>query len=378
MIDAKARIAACAKDLGFDLVAFTSAAPFTDTRAVFDERVASGYLGQWRYSTDDVRLRCTPQESLPGAKSIVCTATSYASGQPPHDPNAPGLLGAVSSHAWGSDYHRVIGSRLRELARFVADEFPGARCLPCVDTGPLVDRAAAVRSGLGWYGKNGNVLTKAFGSWVLLGELITTLELEPDEPLATNCGLCEVCIDRCPTGAIGPDATVDSRRCISDLTQLKTPIPRDMRKAIGNRLWGCDDCQTPCPVNERKEQHAAPRGDRGFAPLPQIGTAVDLPSVLHMTKSQFRTWFGPTSMAWRGKAVLQRNAAVALGNSRDARAIPHLIEALDDRKPLVRGHAAWALGELGGDAARCALRALLEREADAWVCDEAQTALAQL
>lgn len=375
MIDAKARIAARAKDIGFDLIAFTSAAPFTGTQAVFDERVASGLLGQWRYSPDDVRARCTPAESLPGAKSIVCTATSYASGQPLYDPYAPGLLGAVSSHAWGSDYHRVIGSRLRELARFVADEFPGAACLPCVDTGPLVDRAAAVRSGLGWYGKNGNVLTKEFGSWVLLGELITTLELVPDEPLLTNCGLCEICIDRCPTGAIGPDATIDSRRCISDLTQLKTPIPRELRKAIGNRLWGCDDCQTPCPVNERKEQQAPPRGDPAFAPLSQIGAAVDLPSVLRMTKSQFRTWFGPTSMAWRGKGVLQRNAAVALGNSRDVRAIPHLIDALDDRKPLVRGHAAWALGELGGDDARRALQRLLEREPDAWVRDEAESAL---
>jgi len=376
--DAKTRIAARANDLGFDLVAFTSAAPFTSTQAVFDRRVASGHLGQWRYSPDDVALRCTPESALPGAKSIVCTATSYAGSRQPHDPYAPGLLGAVSSHAWGRDYHRVIGSRLRELARFIADAFPGTACLPCVDTGPLVDRAAAVRSGLGWYGKNGNVLTKDFGSWVLLGELITTLELDADEPVKTNCGLCEICIDRCPTGAIGPDATIDSRLCISDLTQLKTPIPRGLRKAIGNRLWGCDDCQTPCPVNERKERAVRPLGDAEFEPLPQIGAAVDLPSVLHMTKSQFKTWFGPTSMAWRGKAVLQRNAAVALGNSRDARAIPHLIAALRDRKPLVRGHAAWALGEFGGDEARSALQDLLAGETDAWVRDEAETALARM
>ena len=378
MSDAKTRIAARANDLGFDLVAFTSAAPFTSTQAVFDRRVASGHLGQWRYSPDDVALRCTPESALPGAKSIVCTATSYAGSRQPHDPYAPGLLGAVSSHAWGRDYHRVIGSRLRELARFIADAFPGTACLPCVDTGPLVDRAAAVRSGLGWYGKNGNVLTKDFGSWVLLGELITTLELDADEPVKTNCGLCEICIDRCPTGAIGPDATIDSRLCISDLTQLKTPIPRGLRKAIGNRLWGCDDCQTPCPVNERKERATRPLGDAEFEPLPQIGAAVDLPSVLHMTKSQFKTWFGPTSMAWRGKAVLQRNAAVALGNSRDARAIPHLIASLRDRKPLVRGHAAWALGEFGGDEARSALQDLLAGETDAWVRDEAETALARM
>jgi epoxyqueuosine reductase len=271
----------------------------------------------------------------------------------------------------------VIGQRLRALGEFITSEFDGAACLPCVDTGPLVDRAAAVRAGIGWFGKNGNVLTKEFGSWVLLGELITTLDLEPDEPLKTNCGECEVCIDRCPTGAIGPDGTVDARRCISDLTQLKTPIPLDLRKSIGNRIWGCDDCQSPCPVNLRKEQ-AISASTGAFAPMPQIGTSVDLPAVLRMTKSEFREWFGPTSMAWRGKAVLQRNAAVALGNSRDARAVPHLIAALEDLKPLVRGHAAWALGELGGDAAREALASLLTRESDEWVYDEAETALSRL
>ena len=377
----KAQIAARAKELGFDLVGFTNAEPFESAMHVFNERVASGHLGQWRYSGDDVRLRCTPAEALPNARSIVCTATSYAGEEKPYDPYAPGLLGAVSCHSWGYDYHRVIGKRLRDLAHFIEREFPGEQCLPCVDTGPLVDRAAAVRAGIGWFGKNGNVLTKEFGSWVLLGELITTLALEPDEPLKTNCGRCEICIDKCPTGAIGPNGAVDARRCISDLTQLKRPIPRGLRKAIGNRLWGCDDCQTPCPVNERKESAAPPRGRHAFSPLPNVGTAVDLPSVLHMTKSQFRRWFGATSMAWRGKAVLQRNAAVALGNSRDPRAVPHLIAALEDRKPLVRGHAAWALGELGelgGNSARDALAALLQREPDAWVREEAAEAIGQL
>ena len=373
---AKQRIVTRALELGFDLIGFTGAAPFESTMRVFDKRVADGLLGQWRYTPDDVRKRCTPEESLPGARTIVCTATSYLGERRPYDPNAPGLRGAVSCHSWGDDYHRVIGGRLRKLASFIADEFPGERCLPCVDTGPLVDRAAAVRAGIGWFGRNGNVLTKRFGSWVLLGEIITTLEVEPDEPLATNCGTCPVCIERCPTGAIGPDGAVDARRCISDLTQLKTPIPRELRSAIGNRLWGCDDCQTPCPVNESAAVQSERAGEAdAFAPLPEVGSSMDLAAVLRMTKSQFRSWFGPTSMAWRGKAVLQRNAAVALGNSRDERAVPHLVAALGDRKPLVRGHAAWALGRLGGSDARAALRARLEVEEDAWVREEIDLAL---
>jgi epoxyqueuosine reductase len=361
-------------------VRVTTADPFTETQRVMSERAGAGYLGQWRYPAQRIRKECTPRESLPGARSIICTATAYpnAAQFPALDPHAPGLRGSISRHAWGSDYHRVIGGRLRQLAAFIARDHPGTKSVACVDTGPLIDRAAAVRSGIGWYGKNGNVLTKEFGSWVLLGELITMLELPPDQPLKTNCGTCEICVERCPTGAILSDGTIDARRCISDLTQLKTPIPTQLRQAIGNRIWGCDDCQSPCPVNERKEEKQQPaRADDPFAPMPQLGTSVSLPAVLHMTKSQFRAWFGATSMAWRGKAVLQRNAAVALGNSRDPDAVAPLIAALSDRKPLVRGHAAWALGELGGSEARVALGSLQATEPDAWVREEIGRALAR-
>ena len=375
MNDAKARIVERAKAIGFDLVGVTHAGSFVSARRTFDSRVAAGLLGQWKYPPGEVQRVCDPARSLSGARSIICTATCYLTDDEPHDPTAPGLRGAVSRHAWGLDYHRVIGARLRELAAFIVAEFPGERCLPCVDTGPLVDRGAAVRAGIGWFGKNANVLTAPFGSWVLLGELITTLGLQPDEPLKKHCGECVECVARCPTGAIGEDGAVDARRCISDLTQRKTPIPRELRKAIGNRIWGCDDCQSVCPVNERKAIAARSRPRDEFRPLPQVGTSVELPSVLRMTKSEFRSRFGQTSMAWRGKAVLQRNAAVALGNSKDPAAVGPLIEALGDRKPLVRGHAAWALGELGGAGAREALDRLLDRESDAWVREEAELAL---
>ncbi|MBC5826022.1 MAG: tRNA epoxyqueuosine(34) reductase QueG [Candidatus Eremiobacteraeota bacterium] len=364
-----------AHEIGFDLVGITDAAPFVHAQHVFHARVEAGLLGQWSYGSDAVRQRCTPTQTLDGARSIVCTATSYLTEDTPHDPHAPGLRGAVSRYAWGRDYHRVLRERLEELASFIRFEQPDARCVACVDTGPLVDRAAAVRAGIGWFGKNGNVLTRDFGSYVFLAELITDLELEPDVPLRKYCGSCAVCVERCPTGAISADGAVDARRCISDAMQLKGPIPRHLRKAIGNRVWGCDDCQTTCPVNVRKSTTASGRGDPSFRPLPHAGPSVDLPAMLHMTKSEFRGWFGPTAMAWRGKAVLQRNAAVALGNSRDRAAVPHLVAALADRKPLVRGHAAWALGELGGEDARAALTLLLESEPDAFVREEATLAL---
>jgi len=381
----KDRIIARAKEIGFDLIGITGAQSFSAAEHVFKQRVADGLLANWSYPDATVERVCRPADVLPGAKSIICTATSYLTEFEPYDPTAPGLRGAISSHAWGSDYHRTIGTRLRDLSAFICANFPGAQCLPCVDTGPIVDRAAAVRAGIGWFGKNANVLTREFGSWVLLGEVITTLELPPDEPLAKSCGQCVECIGSCPTGAIGADGSVDGRRCISDLTQLRTPIPRDLRAAIGNRLWGCDDCQTVCPVNQRKELAAKTKAHAEFAPLPHVGTSMDLPAVLRMTKSQFRAWFGPTSMAWRGKGVLQRNAAVALGNSRDPAAVAPLIEALNDRKPLVRGHAAWALGNLRGacdedllERARAALRTAMNAESDAWASEEMTLALQQL
>lgn len=386
----KALILTRARAIGFDLVGVTDAHPFSEDERIFKMRVADGLLANWHYPDRVVERACRPQDVLPGAKSIICTATSYLTDDEPHDPLAPGLRGAVSRYAWGRDYHRIIGGWLRQLAAFIEREFPGERCVACVDTGPMVDRAAAVRAGIGWFGKNANVLTRQFGSWVLLGELITTLELEPDDPLAKNCGRCVECIDRCPTGAIGPNGEIDARRCISDLTQRKGSIPRELRASVGNRLWGCDDCQTVCPVNERKTLAAGRRAHPAFAPLPAIGNSMDLPSVLSMTKAQFRDWFGPTAMAWRGKAVLQRNAAVALGNSRDARAVEPLIAALADRKPLVRGHAAWALGHLArtcgsasgisafSERVQAALESLLEREPDRWVREETTLALEQL
>ncbi len=371
MLDAKARILARAREIGFDLVGIADAAPFVDVEAVFKQRRDDGYLERWNYSDTIIEANCRPSTVLANAQSIICTATSYYADIEPHDPQAPGLRGAISNYSWGVDYHKVVRPMLDELAAFIGSEFPGTHCLACVDTGPLVDRAAAVRAGIGWFGKSANVLTREFGSYVFLAELIKTLKLEADEPLEVNCGGCVDCVVHCPTGAILPNGAVDARRCISDLTQAKGPIPREMRKAVGNRLWGCDACQTVCPVNERK---AAARHQE-FRPLPHIGTSMDLPSVLLMTKAEFRRWFAPTAMAWRGKAVLQRNAAVALGNSCDMAAVPHLVAALRDRKPLVRGHAAWALGELAGQDARRALEDLLATESDPFVLEETRQAL---
>ncbi|HLZ07838.1 MAG TPA: tRNA epoxyqueuosine(34) reductase QueG, partial [Chloroflexota bacterium] len=249
---------------------------------------------------------------------------------------------------------------------------PETRLKTFVDTGRIVDRAVAQRAGLGWYGKNSNILTHQLGSWVFLAEVLTNLDLSPDEPVRTTCGACTACMPACPTGAIIAPGVIDNDRCISYLTiELRGPIPRDLRPLVGDWIFGCDICQEVCPVN-RKAPTAAPPGfhaDQGIGPSPNLIT------LLQIDQAEFKRRFGQTPLTRAGRRGLRRNVCVALGNSGDRSAIPALIQALDDDETLVRGHAAWALGRLGGETARTALRDRLTREADEWVIEEIGLAL---
>ena len=214
-----------------------------------------------------------------------------------------------------------------------------------VDDGPMLDRAAAQRSGIGWFGKNTNILTTSHGSWIFLGQVVTDLELEPDAPLKKTCGSCVKCIDACPTGAITAPYVIDNTRCISHLTiENRGPIPLNLRTLMSDWVFGCDICQEVCPVNIKgaysKEQAFK---KRRF-------TALELVGLLQMTEEQFRERFRNSPIKRAKLWGLQRNACVALGNIGDLAAIPALVKALDDRHlaGLVRGHAAWALGRIGG------------------------------
>lgn len=332
------------------------------------EAFERGDLSTWNYGEAYARAAADPTHVLAGARSVICIAVPYATPPPRRAP----LTGRVSNYAWSQDYHRRMRAMLATIAQAI-DEHAGApvTAIAC-DTKPIAERAFAARAGLGWVGKHTNLIAPDLGSFVFLGEIVTTLELEPDAPVRKTCGTCARCVDACPTQALRGDYTLDATRCIADLTQRTDAIPRAMRAYIGDWVWGCDLCQLACPPTQR----AGERADDAFAPWQRDASAPSLDALLHLRSGTFKRTYQPTAMGWRGAAVLRRNAAVALGNALDRAAIPSLTEALRaDPHPLVRGHAAWALGRIGSPAGLEVLREALHSEAEASVREEITAAL---
>jgi epoxyqueuosine reductase len=265
---------------------------------------------------------------------------------------------------------------MRELLSAVAREIDDAAGEPVTavacDTRPLAERAFAARAGLGWIGKHTNLISPRLGSFVFLGEVLTTLALPADVPLRKSCGACRRCVDACPTRALRGDYTIDAGRCISDLTQRTDSIPIELRPLIGDWVWGCDICQLVCPPTQNADQNAGVEWQPRDADTAQPW----LLELLALRSGEFKRRYQSTAMGWRGAAVLRRNAAVALGNALDRATVPPLIESLrDDPHPMVRGHAAWALGRIGSPAALAALELHYSREPDATVRNEIRAAV---
>jgi epoxyqueuosine reductase len=342
------------------------------TQARLQAAFRRGDLQTWHYDDAHARKAADPATVLPQARSVVCIAVPYATAS--SQTQAP-LQGRVSNYAWSADYHH----RLREMLATIAsaiDEAAGApvSAIAC-DTKPLAERALAARSGLGWVGKHTNLIAPGLGSFVFLGEVITSVHLPADEPSRKSCGSCARCVQACPTGALRGDYTIDANRCIADLTQRTDSIPIALRTLVGDWVWGCDLCQTACPPTQR----AGTRDDARWTPLSSESARPSLLEMLAMRSATFKRRFRKTAMGWRGSAVLRRNAAVALGNALDRSAVGALSRSLDeDPHPMVRGHAAWALGRLGSPAAEAALRARRGRDSDATVCQEIEMALRSL
>ena len=390
MSDLKSLVTAQALACGFDLVGITSADDFTADRQAALERIREGHMDGLPWYTESRVMRGTsPSELLPGARSIICLGLSYWQDDDAARPRPSSVradtgggrqTGRVARYAWVRDYHRVMKRRMRELVRALERELSSvvsARWY--VDDGPMLDRAAANRAGIGWFGKNANVLNPNFGSWMFLGQIITDLDLDPDAPSRKSCGNCTRCIVDCPTGAIVAPYVVDNGRCISYLTiENRGPIPRELRPLMQDWVFGCDICQDVCPVNRKARQPAqpipaaggeGPRGDPG---------QVDLFELLRMTEDEFRERFAGTSIMRAKRVGMQRNACVALGNAEDDRAVPLLATVLETADPLVRGHAAWALGRIGGGHARAALAGATCMETNADVLEEIGLALEEL
>ncbi|GAC1623889.1 MAG: tRNA epoxyqueuosine(34) reductase QueG [Ktedonobacteraceae bacterium] len=376
--------------LGFDIARVTSANDFPEAEHTIKERIAQGLMdGLPWFTVERADVSCHPDVLLPEARSIISLAMTYLvpDKQVQEEKREDTPRGCISRYAWGDDYHDIIKPKLHQFAEwlreYAQDEMSDAvETRLFVDTGRMVDRAVAQRAGLGWYGKNTNILTKGWGSWVFLAEIVTNLPLAEDTPLKANCGSCELCLHACPTQALPNAYELDTPRCISFLTiELRGSIPLELRPLMGNLIFGCDICQEVCPVNKIAEKRLGLRNGGQFQhqvvfrPRSGVGGDPELIPLLSLTEEQFRERFRRSPIKRTKRRGLLRNVCVALGNSGDRCAVPALIGALHDDEPLIRGHAAWALGQIGGAEAVQALQDASETEEEREVRKEIACAL---
>lgn len=337
-MDIKNKIIALSRELGISKIGFTTADDFSYLEKSLRKGVEEGRVTGFEHKNLEERIN--PKLSLSSARTIISIAVAY----PRHLPQKPQKTqykrGKITPNSWGLDYHYILQDKLEQLARGIERLTEHLEYKAMVDTGALVDTAVARRAGIGFIGKNGLVISKEFGSYMFLGELITNLEIEPDQPVDYDCGDCNRCVEACPTSCLLGDTTMNARRCLSFQTQDKGMMDLEFRKKIKTVIYGCDICQICCPYN------------KGISSPPVVDIDPDLAEpelipFLDLSNGQFKEKFGMIAGSWRGKNILQRNAIIALANANDRSAIPKLIEIIDKKQnPVHMATAIWALGQL--------------------------------
>jgi epoxyqueuosine reductase len=359
-------IRAEAMALGFDACRFTDIDEAWPAAAKLSEYVDAGRHGEMGWMADTLERRRHPRAMWEGARSAIVLGVNYG---PAHDPLAildEPTKGAISVYAQGDDYHELIKGRLKQLGGWLQARF-GGELKVFVDTAPLQEKPLAERAGLGWQGRHTNLVSREYGSWLFLGSILTTLDLAPDTPEPMACGTCRACLDVCPTDAFPAPFQLDARRCISYLTiELKGPIPREFRAALGNRIYGCDDCLAVCPWNKfasaAREQKLAAR------------EALKAPSLAELSRlddAAFRALFAKSPVKRIGRDRFLRNVLYAIGNSGDEGLADEAKRLLADPAPVVRGAAVWALSRLlGANEFKTLRNRTLAGEAEAQVREE--------
>lgn len=348
-----------AVSIGIDKIGFTTAAPFLELKNRLKRQQELKY--QSGFEESDLEKRTEPTLLLDRAESIIAIAVAYPSKMEESPKGKRGERRGIFCRAsWGTDYHLVLREKLQLLEKYINELMPEARMRSMVDTGELVDRAVAERAGIGWSAKNCSIITPEFGSYVYLGEMITNIPFEPDTPMEDQCKECTLCLDACPTGALIQGGQLNAQRCIAFLTQSKKTIPEEFRTKIGNRVYGCDTCQTVCPKNKAKYN----LHQEAFKPEPELAKPLLIP-MLRLSNRQFKETFGHMSGSWRGKNPIQRNVILAIAHFKDEASVPVLAEMLvEDPRPVIRGTIAWALGQIGSEEGIVAIQNALKVEVD--------------
>ncbi|MBM3554053.1 MAG: tRNA epoxyqueuosine(34) reductase QueG [Alphaproteobacteria bacterium] len=345
------RIRRRARELGFDAVGITRPDAAQGAGRDLMAFLAEGRQGDMAWLAREPEKRSEPRRLWPEVRSLIVVGANYGPESDPLAALGEREKGVVSVYARRRDYHDVLKKRLRVLARELADKEKTEVKL-FVDTAPVMEKPLAQAAGLGWQGKHSNLVSREFGSWLFLGAMFTTLELEPDAAEEDHCGACRACLDACPTGALDAPYRMDARRCVSYLTiETKGQIPRALRSSLGNRVFGCDDCLAVCPWNK----FAKASRDPDLAPRDALAPA-DLAELAGLDDAAFRARFAQTPVKRAGRDRFVRNVLVAIGNSADPRLAPLAQRLLDDAAPLVRGMAIWALARLLPAAEYDALR----------------------
>ncbi|HFR3691302.1 tRNA epoxyqueuosine(34) reductase QueG [Streptococcus suis] len=334
----KEEIIKLSQEIGISKIGFTTADDFDYLEKSLRAGVEEGRTTGFEHKNIEERIR--PRLSLESAKTIISIAVAYPRHLPVKPVKTQHKRGKITPNSWGLDYHYILQDKLERLARGIEQLTEGLEYKAMVDTGALVDTAVARRAGIGFIGKNGLVISKEFGSYMFLGELVTNLDIEPDHPVDYDCGDCNRCVEACPTSCLIGDSTMDARRCLSFQTQDKGMMDLEFRKKIKTVIYGCDICQICCPYN------------KGISSPPVVEVDPDLAEpelipFLDLSNGQFKEKFGMIAGSWRGKNILQRNAIIALANANDRSAIPKLIEIIDKKQnPIHMATAIWALSQL--------------------------------
>lgn len=362
-----------AEDIGIDRIGFAAADPFMTLKDRLQTQQELGY--QSGFEEPDIEKRTEPTQLLPEAKSIVAIALAYPSKMKnPPKPTEEEHRGRFCRASWGLDYHDILRDRLQQLETFLQEHVPDIEMKSMVDTGELSDRAVAERAGIGWSGKNCSIINPDIGSYMYLGEMITSVPFPPDEPIEDLCGSCTKCLDACPTGALIQGGQLDANKCLAFLTQTKDYLPDETRGLIANNLYGYDTCQLVCPYNKGVDLHLHPE----MEPDPEV-VRPKLKPLLKISNREFKETFGPIAGSWRGKKPIQRNAILALAHYKDTTAIDLLIDVMtNDPRPMIRGTSAWALGKIGGCNSLQALQQAKQYESDQRAQEEIDKGLAML